>query len=215
MLEAIGEVFNEALWWCFNGPNYMLMQLQQVALNCFYIAAASGQKLCEFNLKKKLDMLIIYFSYQKQFLTYCYHVAYHGSYFYIVDNNKGNKELWMLESCVQLIQVQKEVWATALRHAVKEDQPALRDAIAALSIMLICHSYGGCQYSALLLSFYIMLSVKLHTRIQKELGNYNSCLFSIIQVVQLLVFHTSACWEKEGLGDMLRQIKYYYKQFLQ
>jgi hypothetical protein len=213
-LEAMGEVFDEALRWCFDGPDCMLTWPRQVALNRFHTAAAPGQKLRGFDPKKEPDTLTIYFGYWKQFLTYCYRVAYRGGHFHIADDDEGNEEQWTPESCVQLTQDQKEAWATALRHAAKEDRPALRDAMAALSMTLICHGYGGRRYSAPLLSFCAMLSVKPHTRTWKEPGNYNSCLSGIIWVVQLLVFHASARWEKQGLGDTLGRIEHYCERFM-
>ncbi|KUJ17841.1 uncharacterized protein LY89DRAFT_684764 [Mollisia scopiformis] len=75
--------------------------------------------------------------------------------------------------------------------------------MSVLLIALICHEFGGNRYSSPLLSFCAMLSVKLYTKTWKEPGNYNSCLSSVIWVVQLIIFHTSACLEKAELGEIL------------
>jgi hypothetical protein len=55
--------------------------------------------------------------------------------------------------------------------------------MVALLMALICHEFGGSQYSSPLLSFCAMLSVKPYTKTWKEPGNYNSCLSSVIWVV--------------------------------
>jgi hypothetical protein len=97
MLEAMDEVFETALWWCYDGPDCMLTWPQQLALSRFHTAAAPDQKIRAFNPKKEPETLTIYFGYWKQFLTYCYRVAYRGGHF-----RAPNDEKWTPETCIRL-----------------------------------------------------------------------------------------------------------------
>jgi hypothetical protein len=76
-----------------------------------------------------------------------------------------------------------------------------------LLIALICYEFGGNQYNSLLLSFCVILSIKLYTKTWKEPGNYNNYLSGVIWVAQLIIFYASACLEKAELGDTLERIK--------
>ena len=136
-------------------------------------------------------------------------MAYRGSHFTTADDDQRTPE-----SCIQLTDAQEKAWEAATQSAVEQDRPALRDAMLALSMALICHEFGGSRYSSPLLSFCAMLSVKPHTKTWKEAGNYNSCLSGVIWVVQLIIFHTSARLEKAELGSTLEHIKQYCGQFL-
>jgi hypothetical protein len=142
-------------------------------------------------------------------LTYCYRVAYYSSYFTTADDDQQTPE-----SGMQLTDAQEKAWEAAFQSTVKQDRPALRDAISVLSIALICYEFGSYRYRSLLLSFCAILSIKPYTRTWKESGNYNNCLSSIIWVMQLIIFYTSASLEKAGLGETLERIKQYYKRFL-
>ena len=82
-------------------------------------------------------------------------MAYRGSHFSTTDNDQRTSE-----SCIQLTNAQEKAWAAALQSAVEQDRPALRNAVAVLSMALICHEFGGNRYSSPLLSFCVMLSVK-------------------------------------------------------
>ncbi|KUJ16108.1 uncharacterized protein LY89DRAFT_719745 [Mollisia scopiformis] len=139
-----------------------------------------------------------------EFLTFCYRVVYCGSHFTTADDDQRTPE-----SCIQLTDAQEKAWEAAFQSAVEQDRPALRDTMSVLSMALICHEFRGNWYSSLLLSFCAMLSVKPYTKTWKEPGNYNSCLSSVIWVVQLIIFHTSACLEKAELGDTLERIEQY------
>ncbi|PVH71404.1 hypothetical protein DL98DRAFT_392247, partial [Cadophora sp. DSE1049] len=76
MLEVMDEIFTKAHSWCFDGPDCMLTWPQQLALSRFHTAAALGQKTRAFDPKKEPNTLKTNFGYWKQFLTYCYRVAY-------------------------------------------------------------------------------------------------------------------------------------------
>jgi hypothetical protein len=209
MLEVMDEIFTEAHSWCFDGPDCMLTWPRQLALSRFHTAAAPGQKTRAFDPKKEPNTLKTNFGYWKQFLTYCYRVAYRGSHFTTADDDQRTPE-----SCIQLTDAQENAWEAAFQSAVEQDRPALRNAMSVLSMALICHEFGGNRYSSPLLSFCAMLSVKPHTKTWKEPGNYNSCLSGVIWVVQLIIFHASACLEKAELGDTLERIEQYCGQFL-
>ncbi|KUJ09522.1 uncharacterized protein LY89DRAFT_724486 [Mollisia scopiformis] len=171
MLEIMDEIFTEAHSWCFDGPDCMLTWPRQLALSRFHTAAAPGQKLRAFDPKKEPNTLKTNFGYWKQFLTYCYQVAYRGSHFTTADDDQRTPE-----SSIQLTGAQEKAWEAAFQSAVEQDRPALRDAISVLLMALICHEFGGNRYSSPLLSFCAMLSVKPYTKTWKEPGNYNSCL---------------------------------------
>ena len=207
MLEVMDEIFTEAHSWCFDGPDCMLTWPRQLALSRFHTAAVG--KARGFDPKKEPNTLKTNFGYWKQFLTYSYRVAYRGSHFTTADDDQRTPE-----SCIQLTDAQEKAWEAATQSAVEQDRPALRDAMLALSMALICHEFGGSRYSSPLLSFCAMLSVKPHTKTWKEAGNYNSCLSGVIWVVQLIIFHTSARLEKAELGSTLEHIKQYCGQFL-
>jgi len=207
MLEVMDEIFTEAHSWCFDGPDCMLTWPRQLALSRFHTAAVG--KARGFDPKKEPNTLKTNFGYWKQFLTYSYRVAYRGSHFTTADDDQRTPE-----SCIQLTDAQEKAWEAATQSAVEQDRPALRDAMLALSMALICHEFGGSRYSSPLLSFCAILSVKPHTKTWKEAGNYNSCLSGVIWVVQLIIFHTSARLEKAELGSTLEHIKQYCGQFL-
>lgn len=207
MLEVMDEIFTEAHSWCFDGPDCMLTWPRQLALSRFHTAAVG--KARGFDPKKEPNTLKTNFGYWKQFLTYSYRVAYRGSHFTTADDDQRTPE-----SCIQLTDAQEKAWEAATQSAVEQDRPALRDAMLALSMALICHEFGGSRYSSPLLSFCAMLSVKPHTKTWKEAGNYNSCLSGVIWVVQLIIFHTSARLEKAELGSTLEHIEQYCGQFL-
>jgi hypothetical protein len=92
--------------------------------------------------------------------------------------------------------VQTAAWKDALRSAADSDRPTLKDALSVPSMALICHEFGGNRFSSPLLSFCAMLSVKPRTKTWKEAGNFNSCLSSLIWVVQLLIFAAGVYLEK-------------------
>jgi len=207
MLEVMDEIFAEAHSWCFDGPDCMLTWPRQLALSRFHTAAVGKARGFD---PKEPNTLKTNFGYWKQFLTYSYRVAYCGSYFTTADDDQRTPE-----SCIRLTDTQTKAWAAATQSAVEQDRPALRDAILALSMALICHEFGGRRYSSPLLSFCAMLSVKPHTKTWKEPGNYNSCLSGVIWVVQLIIFYASACLEKAERGDTLERIEQYCGQFLQ
>jgi hypothetical protein len=209
MLEVMDEIFTEAHSWCCDSPDCMLTWPRQLALSRFHTAAAPGQKVRAFDPKKEPNTLKTNFGYWKQFLTYCYRVAYRGGYFTTADDDQRTPE-----SCIQLTDAQEKAWAAAFQSAVDQDRPALRNAMSVLLMALICHEFGGNRYSSPLLSFCAMLSVKPHTKTWKEPGNYNSCLSGIIWVVQLIIFHASACLEKAELGNTLELIEQYCGRFL-
>ena len=215
MLEVMEEILRAAHSWCFDGPDCMLNWPRQLALTRFF-TAAPGQKIRAFEPKKEPSTVKINFGYWKQFLAYCYRVAYRGGHFHTTDdaNEDDDDGRRTPEDCIQLTDAQEQAWDAAVRSATKQDRPALRKAMAALSMTLVCHEFGGHRYSSPLLSFCAMLSVKPRTRTWKEPGNYNSCLSGIIWVVQLLIFHASACSEKSGRGDTLRRIEAYCERFL-
>ncbi|KAG4427988.1 hypothetical protein IFR05_016528, partial [Cadophora sp. M221] len=183
--------------------------LRRLALSRFHTAAGPGQKTRAFDSKKEPNTLKTNFGYWKQFLTYCYRVAYRGSHFTTADDDQRTPE-----SCIQLTDGQENAWEAAFQSAVKQDRLALRNAMSDLSMALICHEFGGNRYSSPLLSFCAMLSVKPHTKTWKEPGNYNSCLSGVIWVAQLIIFHASACLEKAELGDTLERIEQYCGKFL-
>ncbi|KUJ14609.1 uncharacterized protein LY89DRAFT_720881 [Mollisia scopiformis] len=133
----------------------------------------------------------------------------HSCHFTTADDDQRTPE-----SCIQLTDSQENAWEAASQSAVKQDRPALRNAISDLSMALVCHEFGGNRYNSPLLSFCAMLSVKPHTKTWKELGNYNSYLSGVIWVAQLIIFHTSAYLEKAELGDTLERIKQYCGKFL-
>ncbi len=207
MLEVMDEVFSEAHGWCFDGPDCMLTWPRQLALSRFHAAAAG--KARGFDPKKEAGTLKTNFGYWKQFLTYCYRVAYRGSHFSTADNDQRTPE-----SCIQLTDAQEKAWEAAFQSAVERDRPALRGAVSVLSMALICHEFGGNRYSSPLLSFCAMLSVKPYAKTWKEPGNYNSCLSGVIWVVQLIIFHASVCLEKAELGSTLERIEQYCERFL-
>jgi superfamily II DNA or RNA helicase len=209
MLEVMDEIFSEAHSWCFDGPDCMLTWPRQLALSRFHTAAVPGQKIRAFDPKKEPSTLKTNFGYWKQFLTYCYRVAYRASHFTTADDDQRTPE-----SGMQLTDAQEKAWEAAFQSAVEQDRPALRDAMSVLSMALICHEFGGHRYRSPLLSFCAMLSIKPYTRTWKESGNYNSCLSGIIWAVQLIIFHTSASLEKAGLGETLERIEQYCGRFL-
>ena len=209
MLEVMDEIFTEAHSWCFDGPDCMLTWPRQLALSRFHTAAGPGQKTRAFDPKKEPNTLKTNFGYWKQFLTYCYRVAYRGSHFTTADDDQRTPE-----SCIQLTDGQENAWEAAFQSAVKQDRLALRNAMSDLSMALVCHEFGGNRYSSPLLSFCAMLSVKPHIKSWKEPGNYNSCLSGVIWVAQLIIFHASACLEKAELGDTLERIEQYCGKFL-
>ena len=136
-------------------------------------------------------------------------MAYRGDYFTAADSDQRTPE-----SHIQLTGAQENAWEVAFQSAVEQDGPALRKAMSVLSMALICHEFGGNRYSSSLLSFCAMLSVKPHTKTWKEPGNYNSCLSGVVWIVQLIIFHASACLEKAEVGDTLERIEQYCRQFL-
>jgi hypothetical protein len=79
MLEVMDEIRSEAHGWCFDGPECMLTWPRQLALSRFH--TASTGKALGFNAKKEPATLKTNFGYWKQFLTYCYRVAYCGGHF--------------------------------------------------------------------------------------------------------------------------------------
>src|ERR1700684_1036819 len=113
----------------------MLTWPRQLALSRFYTTAAPGQKLRAFDPKKEPNTLKTNFGYWKQFLTYSYRVAYRGSHFTTADDDDQRAP----ESCIQLPDAQEKAWEAATQSAVEQDRPALRDAMLALSMALICH----------------------------------------------------------------------------
>jgi superfamily II DNA or RNA helicase len=209
MLEVMDEIFIEAHGWCFDGPDCMLTWPRQLALSRFHTAAAPGQKTRAFDPKKEPATLRTNFGYWKQLLTYCYRVVHRGGHFTGEDDDQRTPE-----HCIRLTGAQEKAWGAALRSALAQDRPALRDALLGLSMALVCHRFGGTRYSSPLLSFCAMLSVKPHTRTWKEPGNYNSCLSGVVWVVQLLIFYASASAEKAGLGCTLERIEQRCARFL-
>jgi len=130
MLEVMDEVFSEAHGWCFAGPDCMLTWPRQLALSRFHAAAAG--KARGFDPKKEAGTLKTNFGYWKQFLTYCYRVAYCDSHFSTADNDQQTPE-----SCIQLMDAQEKAWEAAFQSAVERDRPALRGAVSVLSMALI------------------------------------------------------------------------------
>jgi hypothetical protein len=63
ILKVIDEIFTEAYSWCFDGPDYILTWLRQLALSRFYTAAGSGQKTRAFDPKKEPNTLKTNFGY--------------------------------------------------------------------------------------------------------------------------------------------------------
>ncbi|KUJ08145.1 uncharacterized protein LY89DRAFT_764883 [Mollisia scopiformis] len=179
-----------------------LFLMLELALSRFHTAAVGRAR--GFDPKKEPNTRKTNFGYWKQFLTYCYRVAYCGGHFTTADDDQRTPE-----SSIQLTGAQEKAWEAAFQSAVEQDRPGLRDVILVLSMALICHEFGGNRYSSPLLSFCAMLSVKPYTKTWKEPGNYNSCLSGVIWVVQLIIFHASACLEKAELGDTLERIKQY------
>jgi hypothetical protein len=138
ILEVIDEIFTETYSWCFDGPDCILTWLRQLALSRFYTTTGPGQKTRAFDLKKEPSTLKTNFGYWKQFLTYCYRVAYRGSHFTTADSDQRTPE-----SCIQLTDSQENTWEAAFQSAIKQDRPALRNAISDLLMVLICHEFGG------------------------------------------------------------------------
>ncbi|KFZ22426.1 hypothetical protein V502_02883 [Pseudogymnoascus sp. VKM F-4520 (FW-2644)] len=194
MLEVMDEILTEAHKQCFDGPECMLTWPRQLALSRF--STASTGKLRGFEPKKEPGTLRTNFGYWKQFLTYCYRVAYRGGY---LTRTEGDE--WRTpEDRIRLTDTQTAAWEAALQSAASNDRPALRDQLSVLSMALICHEFGGDHFSS-------MLSVKPRTKTWKEPGNFNSCLSGLIWVVQLLIVGASVYLEKSGAGGTLERIE--------
>jgi hypothetical protein len=114
MLKVMEEILIEAYSWCFDGSNCIITWPQQLALSCFYTAAVLGQKMHTFNLKKEPNTLKANFGYWKQFLTYCYRVAYYSSHFTTANNDQRTPK-----SCIWLTDAQEKAWKAAFQSAVK------------------------------------------------------------------------------------------------
>jgi hypothetical protein len=169
---------------------------RQLALSRF--STASTGKLRGFDPKKEPGTLRTNFGDWKQFLTYCYRVAYRGGHF-----TREGEDWRAPEDRIRLTDVQATAWKAALRSGASKDRPALMEDLSVLSMALICHEFGGDCFSSPLLSLCAMLSVKSRTKTWKEPGNFNSCLSGVIWVVQLLIFGTSVYLEKSGAGGTL------------
>ena len=102
-----------------------------------------------------------YFRYWKQLLTYCYRVP-HAAGNFCRDGDTAQQEA--PKDSIRLTGDQAVAWNEALKSAVKQDWSALRDALLSFSMTLICHEFGGNQYSSVLLSYCAMLSVKPSTK---------------------------------------------------
>ena len=184
MLEVMDEILAEAHGWCFDGPDCMLTWPRQLALSRFHGAPnSSAPASCRagraraFDPKKEPSTLRTNFGYWKQFMAYCYRVAYCGSHFTppVSADQGGCPEDW-----IQLTDEQTAAWEAALQCAADGDRPALNDALRSLCMALVCHEFGGDRFSSSLLSFCAMLSVKPRTKSWKEPGDFNSCLSGLI-----------------------------------
>ena len=184
MLEVMDEILAEAHGWCFDGPDCMLTWPRQLALSRFHGApTSSAPASCRagrargFDPKKEPSTLRTNFGYWKQFMAYCYRVAYRGSHFTppLSADQGGCPEDW-----IRLTDEQTTAWQAALQCAADGDRLALNDALRSLCMALVCHEFGGDRFSSPLLSFCAMLSVKPRTNSWKELGDFNSCLSGLI-----------------------------------
>jgi hypothetical protein len=148
MLAVIDEIFTEAHSWRFDGPDCMLTWPRQLALSRFHTATAPRPKTL--TPRRSPGRSRPDFGYWKQFLTYCYRVAYRGSHFSTADDDQRTPE-----SCIQLTDAQEKAWKAARRAAVAQDRRALRNAMSVLSMALICTSLAAiaiaprCSASAL------------------------------------------------------------------
>ena len=215
VLEGMEAILREAHSWCFDGPDCMLTWPRQVVLNRFQSSKVELLgKTRAFEPDKEASTLATYFGLWKQLLAYMYRVV-DRDYFTTEGGQEQRQKRSKPEDVIHLSGEQWSAWEETLSAASAGDGSALKKALEALCIRLICHNVGGKRYSSPLVSFCAMLSVKPSTLGWMRPGDYSSHLSGLIWVVQLLVFHHSASQELRGSGGTLKSIKRICEKFLQ